>query len=224
MFKLAIFDLDGTLIDSVHDLADATNRALTDLGLPTHEADKYYYFVGNGALKLCERALPEDMRTPENIKTLHCKFTEKYASCCLNKTVPYKGISAVLSALQDMGIKCAVASNKPDAFSVRIVRHFFGDCFDLTVGKRDGVPTKPDPQIVQYIMDALDAESSETVMIGDSSVDILTAKNSGTASIGCTWGFRSEDELVEAGGKYLAHEPADILKLISEMEAQNAPV
>ncbi|MBR1764560.1 MAG: HAD family hydrolase [Ruminococcus sp.] len=215
--KLAIFDLDGTLVNSVYDLADATNRALADLGLPTFETERYYHFVGNGTRKLCERVLPEELRTDENIDHLHAMFAENYERCCFDKTEPYGGISKLLFELRGRGVKCAVASNKPDGFSCRIVEHYFGDTFDFVVGKREGTPTKPDPAIINYIMTALDASPEETVIIGDSDVDIITARNSGTASIGCVWGFRGEEELTAAGCTHLAREPLDILAFIDEM-------
>lgn len=218
MIKLAIFDLDGTLVNSIYDLADATNKALSEAGFPVHETKEYYRFVGNGARKLCERVLPPEHRTDRQIDALQLAFSKYYEQLCFNKTKPYPGISKLLSDLHREGIRSAVASNKPDSFSCRIVSHFFGDSFDLVVGKRDGIPTKPDPAVIRLIMSELEAAESETVMIGDSNVDVLTAKNSGILSIGCDWGFRGEDELRAAGCTSIAYEPQDILRLIRRME------
>ena len=215
--KLAVFDLDGTLVNSVCDLADATNKALEELGLPTFETDRYYHFVGNGTRKLCERVLPEELRSDGQIDRLHEMFAINYERCCFNKTRPYDGISELLGTLRERGIRCAVASNKPDSFSCRIVKHFFGDTFDLVVGKREGVPTKPDPAVIQYIMTALGFTADETVIIGDSDVDIITAKNTGTRSIGCVWGFRGEAELRNAGCTNIANTPTDIAAIIDRL-------
>lgn len=215
MYKLAVFDLDGTLVDSVYDLADAVNAALAERGYPTHDTDKYYRFVGNGTLKLCERALPEDKRNDAEISSLHTRFAEIYGSICLNKTRPYVGIPELIRGLGEAGLLCAVASNKTDSFSREIVASLFpADSFALVMGKRDGVPTKPAPDIVLAIANEFGVDINDAVMIGDSSVDVRTAHNAGIKCIGCTWGFRGEQELREAGCDHIAHTPEDIYGFI----------
>ena len=214
MIKLAIFDLDGTLINSLGDLADATNKALTDFGFPRHEEDKYRYFVGNGAKKLIERALPDG--TPDDVRQrVFDRYSDYYREGCMNRTKPYDGMPALVKQLREGGIKCAVASNKPDEFSKRIVRELLGaDSFDLVRGKRDDTPTKPAPDIVYGICAELGCEVGEAVMIGDSNVDVATAHNAGISCIGCTWGFRGERELREAGADFIAYTPNDIARTV----------
>ncbi|MGN1133614.1 MAG: HAD family hydrolase [Oscillospiraceae bacterium] len=215
MYRLIIFDLDGTLINSVYDLADATNNALEELGYPTHPLDKYYHFVGNGALKLCERALPPDRRSDEEIQKLSEMFNEKYHENCVNKTRPYEGICELLDKLKEKGTHLAVASNKPDQFAKYIVESIFGkNTFDCIIGKREGCPTKPNPQIVYDLLEQMNTDKSEAVFAGDSDVDVLTAHNADIKCIGCVWGFRGEEELKAAGADFLAYKPSDFLEII----------
>ena len=218
MYRLAIFDLDGTLINSIYDLADAVNTALAERGYPTHETEKYYYFVGNGAIKLCERALPEDKRSEKEILSLHRRFSEVYDKICLDKTLPYEGIPQVLEKLKNAGVKCAVASNKPDSFSNEIVSVLFEKgSFDLVMGKREGVPTKPSPEIIENIISELGMSKDDAIIIGDSCVDVQTAHNAGLQCIGCVWGFRGEQELRENGCEHIAYEPEDIVKFVTSL-------
>ena len=214
MIKLAIFDLDGTLVNSLYDLADAVNKALADNGFPVHGYDEYRYFVGNGAKKLIERALPPG--TPENVREMiHSRFSENYHENCLAKTRAYEGTPELLERLSSAGVMCAVASNKPDEFSAHVVEGIFGKgVFTLIRGKREGVPVKPAPDIIRAIAEETGCELSETAMIGDSGVDVETAHNAGIKCIGCVWGFRGEEELVKAGADSIAHTPADIADII----------
>lgn len=215
MYRLAVFDLDGTLINSIYDLADAVNTALEEKGYPVHETEKYYHFVGNGALKLCERALPQDKRTEKEIADLNKRFSEVYDKICLNKTLPYEGIPEMIEKLGKIGVKCVVASNKPDSFSKEIVYRLFGeDSFSLVMGKREGVPVKPSPEIVFNIAKELGLSLDNAVFIGDSSVDVQTAHNAHLPCIGCTWGFRGEAELTAAGCDLIAHSAEELFDLI----------
>lgn len=213
MLKLLIFDLDGTLVNSVADLADATNYALNKYGYPIHDEEKYNYFVGNGVLKLIERALPENERTEEQIKILREDFSEYYNVHYKDKTRPYNGIPEVLHKLRKKGLQLAVASNKPDEFTKIIVNHFFPDTFSCVQGGLDGVPKKPDPQIVLSIMEKFSVSPDECLFIGDTNVDILTGKNSGVCTIGCLWGFRDFEELSSAGADYIISDPEEILDI-----------
>ncbi|ADU21795.1 HAD family hydrolase [Ruminococcus albus] len=213
MKKLYIFDLDGTLADSLCDLADSVNIVLERHGFPTHDTEKYKYFVGNGALKLIERALPEDKRDTDTIKLIHAEYSKVYAERMLCKTKPYDGIREVLEKLKAKGCLLAVASNKPDDCTVYIVETLFGKGMFHTVhGKREGVPTKPSPDIMYMIMEELGVTPDECIHTGDSNVDVNTAHNAGIECIGCTWGFRTEEELISAGADHIAHIPEDILK------------
>ena len=217
MKKLYIFDLDGTLVNSLYDLADSVNIVLERHGYPVRETEEYKYFVGNGAVKLIERALPEDARSEENIRALHAEFSEVYAEHIVCKTREYDGIVELLSELKKRGCMMAVASNKPDIFSKQVAESIFGkSMFDSIHGKREGVPTKPSPDIMLDIMAELGVKPGECVHSGDSNVDVATAHNAGVECIGCTWGFRTEDELKEAGADMIAHQPMDILTLTEQ--------
>lgn len=208
MQKIAILDLDGTIADTLSDLADATNYGLIRLGFPTHTYDSYKLFVGNGVQKLCYRALP-DNKKEETDKLLEL-FTEYYNEHFLDKTKLYPGVKDALKKLSDNGVKLAVATNKPHVFAVRIIERLLPEFeFIKILGGCSERPKKPDPKIIYDILSDIPDEST-VYMIGDSNVDILTAKNAGIKSIGCIWGFRSRTELSEAGADLIAETPSDI--------------
>lgn len=210
--KLAIFDLDGTLLDTVADLANATNQALAKCGYPTHPTESYYQFVGNGINKLFARALPEKDSTEENISRIRSLFIPYYNEHNADDSRPYPGIVSLLHELQDRGMKIAVASNKYQQATEKLVRHFFPDIsFAVVYGQRDGVPIKPDPTIVYDILQATGISPIHTIYIGDSGVDMQTALNAGVESIGVTWGFRSEEELRKYGAKHIVHSADEII-------------
>lgn len=216
MYQLAIFDLDGTLINSIEDLADAVNYSLQIMHYPTHPVSSYYYFVGDGVKKLCERALPEGA-PPEQADHLLAMFQAYYEEHCMDHTRPYEGISDVLHELKSVGILLAVASNKPQEFTEKIVTHFFGDqCFSKILGGNDIRPKKPSPEILIEILNYFAVPRQDVVMIGDSNVDIQTAQNAGISSIGCTWGFRSREELEVAGAVYLVETPKNLVSIINK--------
>lgn len=212
MIKLVVFDLDGTLINSIEDLADAVNNSLRDMGYPIHTLDKFNHFVGDGVIKLCERALPDDAK--EHTEELRGRFSEYYAKNSTNKTRPYDDIEDMLTQLKSNGIKLAVASNKPHNFSVSIVEHFFGNTFDTILGNAPERPKKPSPEIIYDIMKIAGVSADETIMVGDSDVDIITAKNAGIKSIGCVWGYRGKAELQQAGADFIAKYPNDIADIV----------
>lgn len=215
MTELVIFDLDGTLVDSLEDLADSVNVVLKDHGYPTHNTEEYKRFVGNGTVKLIERALPKEARTPERVEELHGIFSGIYKENCLVKTAPYDGVRQVVEKLKDSGVKIAVASNKPDAFAKQIVEKLFGkDTFDIVAGQTDLLPKKPEPDIVFHIMDKLAANRDNTVYVGDSDVDVITGHNAGLKVCGCSWGFRTRSELVTAGADYILETAYDLLSVI----------
>lgn len=215
MIKLAIFDLDGTLVNSIEDLADSCNKALTQCSFPTHDLDKYYYFVGEGVKKLVIRALPEENRDDETIEKVLGIFSEDYNKNYINKTIAYNEIPELLSKLTDAGILIAVASNKPDEFTKKIIEKLFPSVpFSSVVGNIKGVPHKPDPQIVFNILSELDVSAEETVFIGDTKTDIETGKNAGAKTIGCLWGFREINELKQAKSDFIATHPLDIFNYL----------
>lgn len=214
MIKLVIFDLDGTLINSIEDLADAMNYALDKHHFPLHEREAYNYFVGDGIALLINRALPEAYRNPETEALIRADFSNFYAQNYAGKTYIYAGIPETLAKLREQGIRLAVASNKPNEFTKLIVRHFFGTIFSAVYGNRSDVPKKPDPQIAVNIMQELGISPAECLFVGDTNVDIYTAKAAGMRSAGCLWGFRDRQELTEAGADYILDEPEALLHCI----------
>lgn len=213
--QLVIFDLDGTLLDTVADLANATNQALAKCGYPTHPTEAYYRFVGNGINKLFARALPEEARTEENVQRIRTLFIPYYNEHNANDSRPYPGIVELLTHLQDQGIQLAVASNKYQQATAKLVGHFFpGIRFAAVYGQREGIPIKPDPTIVNDILSATGISRARTLYIGDSGVDMQTARNASIESVGVTWGFRDEEELRTNGAAHIIHNAKDIQELI----------
>ena len=217
MIKAVIFDLDGTLVNSLEDLAISTNYALNLFGFPTHETDKYKYFIGDGMQKLIERVLPEDNRDSETKTKVFDAFINYYSKHYLDKTVAYDGIHNVLETLKQNGIKIAVVSNKADKMAKIVVEKIFGNIFDFVVGKRDGYPTKPDPKLTLEVIDILGVNPQECAFVGDSGMDMAAAKNSGCLAVGVLWGFRESQELQENGADYLLEKTLDIPELIRKL-------
>lgn len=214
MKSLLIFDLDGTLLNTVADLAASTNHALRLCGFPTHEPEAYKFFVGNGINKLFERALPEGDKTPDNIQLIRNHFLTYYGAHNAELTVPYEGIPELLHKLQAAGIKLAVASNKYQEGTEKLIRYFFPKIdFAAVFGQRENIPAKPDPTIVHDILAIVKVEKSEVLYIGDSGVDMRTAQNSGIEAAAVTWGFRPKAEMEEFSPKYIVDDPAEILSI-----------
>ena len=216
---LIIFDLDGTLINTIDDLGQACNHALSACGYPTHKIEDYPRLVGNGINKLIERALPEEHRNEATVLRLREYFVPYYDAHNCDLTRPYEGIPTLLQALKAQGNTLAVASNKYQAATEKIVAQLFPDTFDVVLGERDGVARKPHPQIVYDIL--LDrSDKSETLYIGDSLVDAETAQAAGVKLILCTWGFCTEEQLMTANPDYMVHHPAEILPIIEQIDVQ----
>ena len=211
--KLCIFDLDGTLINSLYDLADAMNYALRKNNFPTHDREKYRFMVGSGISVLADRAMVVPEGTDSDIKkSILSDFDEYYHLHNTDLTRPYNGIPELLKALQAKGIQCAVLSNKPDKFAAGIVNSLFpAGTFSAIWGKRDDYPRKPDPASVLAIISELNVTPDNCLYIGDSNVDIQTAKNANLRNVGVSWGFRPVSELLEAGADFIAEIPSDIL-------------
>ena len=197
MKKIVIFDLDGTLLNTIADLATATNQALEHFGFPTHPTDAYRFFVGNGINKLFERALPEEERTEEQVLRIRSRFLPYYNEHNTDFSTPYPGIPEVLHTLQSHGILLAVASNKYEQATKALIDTYFPEIVWCAVfGQREGVPTKPDPTIVNEILAAAGiTDKSEVLYVGDSGVDMQTAINAGLDAVGVSWGCRSRQEL-----------------------------
>lgn len=217
MYKAVIFDLDGTLVNSLEDLAISTNYALNKHGFPTHETEKYKYFVGDGMIKLMERVLPEQNRDEKTIQKVFESFFGFYSEHYLDKTVAYDGIHNVLDTLKKDGMKIAVVSNKKDDMAKIVVDKIFGNIFDFVVGKRDGYPTKPDPKLTLEVIDILGVTPKECAFVGDSGMDMAAAKNSGCLAVGVLWGFRESQELNENGADYILNNTSQITELIRKL-------
>ena len=216
-----IFDLDGTLINTIDDLGQACNHALAACGFPTHKIEDYPRLVGNGINKLIERALPEEHRNEETVLRLREYFVPYYDDHNCDLTHPYDGILELLHTLKAEGHTLAVASNKYQAATEKIVGHFFPGIFNVVLGERVGVPRKPDPQIVYDILSMLHPSSSslkeeleEVLYIGDSLVDAQTAHAAKATLVLCTWGFCSEQQLKIAQPKYMIQHPSELLNIL----------
>ena len=213
--RLAIFDLDGTLLNTIADLATATNQALDACGFPTHPIETYPFFVGNGINKLFERALPAEARTEENVLRIRAHFLPYYDEHNADLSRPYPGIPQLLENLQAAGIQVAVASNKYHRATEKLIRHYFPTIrFAAILGQREGVPIKPHPQIVEDILALVPVNKEEVIYIGDSGVDMQTALNAGVESIGVTWGFRPREELLQYSPTHLADTAKEIENII----------
>lgn len=214
MYNGLIFDLDGTLLNTLTDLANAGNYALRTLGYDEYPVDCYKRFVGNGIPVLVERILPDGRNNPRYDTALRL-LREYYSVHKKDFTAPYNGIPRLLEGLSEKGVRLAVATNKPHEVAEEIVRFYFGDVFRCIEGQRDDRPKKPDPTVVNDIIREMGLEKSEILYIGDSDVDMLTAKNSGLTACGVLWGFRDENELRKNGAEYIAHSVNELERIIS---------
>ena len=214
---IIIFDLDGTLINTIDDLGQACNYALSACGFPTHKIEDYPRLVGNGINKLIERALPEEHRNEATVLRLREHFVPFYDQHNCDLTRPYDGIPELLQTLKAAGHTLAVASNKYQAATEKIVAHFFPNTFDVVLGERENVPRKPDPQIVWDIIHRLSplaSNLSPIYYIGDSLVDAATARAANLPFVACTWGFCTKEQLESASPEYMVDHPLEILTLI----------
>ena len=210
-----LFDLDGTLLDTLVDLADAANRTLAAAGLPTHDRSAYRYFVGDGSRVLITRALPEEYRTAEHIEHYLVRFKEDYSRNWKTATRPYPGIHELLRELVRRNIPMAVVTNKPHAFAECCIRHFFPDkAFGFIRGQKDNLPLKPDPRPALETSDRLNVSPAKCVFLGDSDIDMETAIKAGMQPVGAGWGFRTIDELQQAGAALTIKHPLEILQCL----------
>ena len=213
-YRAALFDLDGTLLDTLDDLADAANRVLASEGMPVHKVEEYKYFVGDGLATLIERIVPSDQHNEETLCRIIDAFRQDYGAHWHVKSKPYAGVLEMLTGLQKRGMRLGVLSNKPHDFTKLCVQRMLADfSFYPVLGQRDGVPKKPDPAGALEAAALLDIPVKEILYFGDTSVDMQTATGAGMPAVGVLWGFRDEEELAASGADYLVHHPGEILDL-----------
>jgi len=213
-FEAIIFDLDGTLVDTLEDLADALNRTLGAEGVGASDYEHVRAMIGNGIRRLVTDALPPARRSEQTIERCCERFMADYGAHCLDKTRPYEGITALLCALRDDAVKLAVLSNKADELTQRIVGSLIGlDGFEVVMGARPGVPLKPDPTGARLVGDALGVPRGAVVYLGDSAIDMQAAGGAGMVAVGVSWGFRARRELIAAGASIVLDHPRELLEL-----------
>ena len=214
-FKAICFDLDGTLLDSLADLASCTNKILLNRGFPEHPEAAYRYFVGEGAKMLMTRVLPEEVRNKSLIEECRQDFEATYRECWDEQTVPYENIPELLNALQRRKLKLTVLSNKPHEFTLLAVNKLLPSWyFDMILGQRDGVPRKPDPAGMLEICEKLKIPPGSFIYLGDTATDMKTSVAAGCFSVGVLWGFRSEEELRDNGANAIVKDPLDLLEML----------
>ncbi len=211
--RAVIFDLDGTILNTIEDLTDSTNHVLAEYGCPEHTLEEVCGYVGDGIRRLIERAVPQGTDA-ERIEEMYRAFLAYYQDHCMIKTRPYEGIPELLKLLREAGLMTAVVSNKADAAVKELAEQMYPGCFDYAGGARDGVPLKPDPAMVAVALDEMGVSADEAVYVGDSQVDIETARNAHMPCIGVTWGFRGRKVLLGAGAQLLADDAQELGELI----------
>ena len=214
MFTHVIFDLDGTLLNTLDDLADAGNHVCAAHGWPTHTADRFKYMVGNGIPNLVSRFTPEGLSREELAGAL-AEFSAYYDAHKEDKTAPYPGVPGLLDALKGAGVRLAVLSNKAHAMAGPVVEGYFPGVFDAVQGALPGAPLKPDPTLLHALMEAMGAKPETTLFVGDSNVDVLTGKNGGLTVCGVLWGFRGREELKDAGADWIIHSPDQLSAIVT---------
>lgn len=213
--KAIIFDLDGTLLNTLEDLADSMNRVLVRMGFPTHPADAYKYFVGDGIEILASRVLPENHQNRHTVKSCVEEMKREYGAHWQDTTCPYNGVNDMLHALSKRNISLNILSNKPDALTQITVSAFFPSySFDIVAGAKKEIPKKPDPTSALHIVKTLKLSRDQFLYLGDTNTDMATAKNAGIFAIGALWGFRTASELRASGAQALLEQPLDILQHI----------
>lgn len=219
-YEAVLFDLDGTLLDTLEDLTDAVNHTLRRFGYPTFEPAGVRAIVGNGVRKLIERVLPGGAADPAMEAALE-EFKRYYTGHCNVRTHPYDGILEALTALREAGIRLAIVSNKNEEAVQRLAQHYFGTLVSAVVGGREGVPRKPSPDMPLLALSAIRAEPERTLFVGDSDVDLITAQSAGMDCMLVSWGFRERAALAALNPRYLADDPAEIPALV--LQPDEAP-
>ncbi len=214
-YRAILYDLDGTLLDTLRDIADSVNSALSSLGFPIHKVDAYKYFVGDGEDVLVFRALPQDYRDQITVTKVLALFHESYNVHCGDNTQPFPGIPAMLDSLAGLGVRMAVLSNKGQKFVETTISAFLAHrYFDVILGAQPSIPTKPDPTGALHVVEEMGLKPNDFLYLGDSGVDMKTAVAAGMYPVGALWGYRQADELLTSGAKVVVDKPGDVLPLI----------
>ncbi|MBQ5764514.1 MAG: HAD-IA family hydrolase [Clostridia bacterium] len=215
MFKAAFFDLDGTLVNSLYDLAASTNHVIAKYGFNKREVDEFKYFVGDGIPKMLQRAIGKEIET-ETFEKIKNEFLQYYAEHCADETCAYEGIVGLLMFLKSKGVKLAVVTNKAQEMAEKVVDEVFGFVlkFDYILGMQPGIPAKPDPTGVLMAMDKLGVKPNECVFVGDTGMDVAAGVNAGAYAVGVLWGYREKDELEKSGAVAFAKEPKEIANIV----------
>lgn len=219
MIKAVLFDLDGTLINTLDDIADSVNFILCKYGHPIHKNEEYKYFAGCGNEIMIKRALPEKYRQDrEYVLKIRDEFFERYGEHCTDKSYVYEGIYELINSLKKMDIMVAVVTNKSQKMTdITLPKYFKTGTFSAVIGQRDGVPTKPEPHMPFLAMTEMEVNPDECIFVGDSYNDIEAGLNSGNTPVGVLWGFRDKKELSDAGARYIVENPMEIVKIIEEI-------
>lgn len=214
-FKCILFDLDGTLVNSLEDLADSMNKVLRKRGFPQHSVDEYRFMIGSGITHLVSESLPPGERGEKLIAECYGMMLEDYRGNCTNKTRPYDGIQSLLNELASRGVRMAVLSNKAEELTEKVVTTLFPDNhFDIVMGSTSGRPRKPDPTCALEISRRLATEPADFIYVGDTDVDMKTANSAGMYAVGALWGFRTKAELLSSGARYLLERPSDLIEIL----------
>ncbi len=216
-YKAAIFDLDGTLLDTICDLADSMNHGLAQYGFPTLPIEHHRNAVGNGLKKYAERSIPKEKLTPELLDNFFQNVSAYYREHCMVKTKPFEGISELLAFMKEQGISVHILSNKMDGIAKKLVKKYFdNEAFGCVYGEREGVPKKPDPKAALAIAEELNISPSEILFIGDSIYDVITGNAAGMHAVAASWGYQSEERLLAENPAFLAKTPYDIIAYLKE--------
>jgi phosphoglycolate phosphatase len=214
-FKGVIFDLDGTLVNSLEDIAHAMNKVLQDLNYPTHNYEKYQYFVGSGLRNLVSKSLPENQNNETQIESCYQLMLEVYRNNCTNNTKPYEGIIELLDNLISHNAKLGAFSNKSDELTKKIVASLFPDYFNAVVGLSTEALKKPNPSGALAISKNWGLDPEEIIFVGDSGIDMQTATNAKMHAVGVLWGYRPEEELIANGAKHIIKHPSDLIQILN---------
>jgi len=216
MYKIAVFDMDGTILDTIDDLHAAINHTLKNLGFPERGRDEFRTFIGDGQRILVKRSLPEGAQDGETLQRVIDLYAPYYAAHADILTTIYDGVFEAIAKMREAGMKIAIFTNKPHAPAVALAEKYFPGMIDFVFGQRADIPRKPDPAGLFVILDELQISKEECIYIGDSDVDMQTAKNANVTAIGVTWGYNTRDEIERAGGRMIIDDALQLADLILE--------